>query len=188
MRIECGPCALRPWQSGDESALVRHGNDRRVWEGLRDRFPHPYTQADAEGWIGFARAQRPTLNLAIVVDGEPVGGIGIELQEDVHRHAAELGYWLGAAVWGRGLATAAVRAMTSHVFNTLEVRRLYATPFASNPASARVLEKLGYRHEGRLRSHVLKDGRFLDLDVYGVLREEWTGKAGAGQRGQEAVR
>ena len=178
MRIECGPCALRPWQPGDASALVRHANDRRVWEGLRDRFPHPYTRTDAEGWIAFAGKQQPLLNLAIVVDDEPVGGIGIDPQDDVHRHTAELGYWLGAAVWGRGLATAAVRGMTSHVFGTLEVRRLYATPFSSNAGSARVLEKLGYRHEGRLRAHVLKDGRILDLDVYGVLREEWAGRAG----------
>lgn len=178
MRIECGSCALRPWQPGDASALVRHANDRRVWEGLRDRFPHPYTRTDAEEWIAFAGKQQPPINLAIVVDDEPVGGIGIDPQDDVHRHTAELGYWLGAAVWGRGLATAAVRGMTSHVFGTSEVRRLYATPFSSNAGSARVLEKLGYRHEGRLRAHVLKDGRILDLDVYGVLREEWAGTAG----------
>ena len=177
LRIECGPCALRPWQPGDAADLTRHANERRVWEGLRDRFPHPYTRSDAEGWIAFAGQREPPLNLAIALDDEPVGGIGIELQEDVHRHTAELGYWLGVEVWGRGLATAAVKAMTSYAFATLAIRRLYATPFSSNPASARVLEKLGYRHEGRLRGHVFKAGRILDLDVYGVLREEWAGKA-----------
>src|SRR5439155_1416489 len=69
---------LRPWRVGDEASLVRHANNRRVWRNL-SRLPHPYTTADAHAWIARASAQSPVTDFAITVDGEAVGGIGVEL-------------------------------------------------------------------------------------------------------------
>jgi RimJ/RimL family protein N-acetyltransferase len=112
-------CTLRPWRRGDESSLVLHANDRRVWLNLRDRFPHPYTAKDADEWIAHAGAQAPVLNFAIVVDGAAVGGIGLEPGTDVHRRSAEVGYWLGPPFWGRGIATEALRAVTDYAFTAL---------------------------------------------------------------------
>src|SRR5438105_3326406 len=96
---------LRPWRVGDEDSLVRHANNRRVWRNL-SRLPHPYTTADAHAWIARASAQSPVTDFAITVDGEAVGGIGVELGRDVFRRSAEIGYWLGEAYWGRGSARA----------------------------------------------------------------------------------
>ena len=94
---------------GDEPALVRHADNRKIWLNVRDRFPHPYTPADAEAWVARAAAATPETQFAIEVEGEAVGGVGLFLQADVERYSAEIGYWLGEALWGRGLATAVVR-------------------------------------------------------------------------------
>ena len=79
---------LRAWRRGDEASLVRHASNRNVWLNVRDRFPHPYTAADADEWIARASTRSPLTSFAIVVDGEAVGGIGLELGTDVFRREA----------------------------------------------------------------------------------------------------
>ena len=87
--------------------------------------------------------------------------------------AAEVGYWLGEEYWGRGIATHAVRALTTQAFaERPELRRLYALPLTSNPASARVLDKAGWHREGMLRESAIKDGVVLNQWVYSILRSE----------------
>ena len=88
-------------------------NDRRIWLQLRDLFPHPYHLADAEAYISRVGAEDPPRSLAIVIDGRVIGGVGLQLMTDVNRRSAEIGYWLGAAYWGRGIATEAVALVTS---------------------------------------------------------------------------
>jgi len=85
---------------------------------------------------------------------------------DVHRHTAELGYWLGEKFWGRGIMSEAVGAFRDFCFTNFPFRRVYAEPFANNPASARVLEKAGFFFEGRLKNNVIKDGKLLDSLLY----------------------
>ena len=120
-----------------------------------------------------ANAMSPRSYFAIEVEGHAAGGIGYTPHVDVERISAELGYWLGARFWRRGIVTAAVRAVTVHAFAVdPSLRRLYAVPFATNPASARVLEKAGYRLEGTLRQSALKDGRILDQWLYAIVRQD----------------
>jgi [ribosomal protein S5]-alanine N-acetyltransferase len=163
-------CTLRAWRRGDEASLVRHADNRNVSRNLKDRFPSPYTAADAREWIAHASAQAPPTSLAIVVDGAAVGGVGIELGTDVFRRSAEIGYWLGEPFWGRGIATEALRAMTAYAFERFDICRLEAGVFDWNPASARVLEKNGYVLEGRARLGVIKDGRMGDRLLYALVR------------------
>jgi RimJ/RimL family protein N-acetyltransferase len=137
---------------------------------MRDRFPYPYTADDADAWIKKASAETPATSFAIVVDGAAVGGVGIELGTDVFRRSAEIGYWLGEPLWGRGIATEALRAMTEYAFAHFDVCRLEAGVFGWNPASARVLEKAGYTLEGRARNAVVKDDRTTDRLLYGLVR------------------
>lgn len=111
-------------------------------------------------------------DFAIVVDGAAAGGIGFERQPDVERHSVELGYWLGEEYWGRGIVTAAVRAMCEHIFASFDVCRIQSTVFDGNPASVRVLEKAGFAFEGRLRSAVTKGGRRMDALVYARLKDD----------------
>jgi RimJ/RimL family protein N-acetyltransferase len=168
-------CALRPWRDGDQHDLVRHANNRRVWLGLRDRFPHPYTLRDAEAFLARGYAQNPPTGLAIAVDDRPVGGIGLMLGHDVERISAEIGYWLGEEYWGRGIATAAVGSLTKTAFATFELNRLFAVPYADNAASIRVLVKAGYRHEGTLLASAIKDGRIRDQELFAITRREVLG-------------
>ena len=163
-------CTLRPWRKGDEGSLARYANNRHVSGNLKDRFPFPYTAAEATAWIEHVAGQAPTCNFAIVVDGEAVGGTGIELGEDIFYRSAEVGYWLGEPFWGRGIATEVLRAVTEYAFATFDIIRLEAGVFGWNPASARVLEKAGYTLEGRMRHAVVKNGRVGDRLIYGLLR------------------
>jgi ribosomal-protein-alanine N-acetyltransferase len=172
MQIEFSHGLLRPWQLDDAKALVAQANDRRISQNLRDAFPHPYTADDADRWLAVANKFDPPRNFAIVVDGDPAGGIGLVLKEDVYHRTAEIGYWLGEAYWGRGIATSAVRAMVDYAFAKFDLRRLYAGVFGWNSASARVLEKAGFTFEARLRQAITKGGRTTDELVYALVREE----------------
>ena len=173
VHLPCGPCALRSWRPADADALARHASSRAVWLRLRDGFPHPYTRANAEGWIAYASAQRPETHFAIDLAGEAVGGIGLVLGEDVERCSAEVGYWLGEAVWGRGLATAALGGLTGYAFEVFGLTRIFAVPFADNTASIRVLEKCGYRFEGRMRRSAVKAGVVKDQALHAITDEDW---------------
>ena len=173
MRLDCGRCVLRPWGKGDEPSLVRYADNHEVWRRLRDRFPRPYTHADAEWWVAFARRQDPQAQFAIEVDGEAAGGIGLELKSDVERRSAEIGYWLGETFWGKGIATAAVRGLTGYGFEALDLTRVFAVPFADGSASIRVLEKCGYVREGTMRRSATKEGLVLDQALYAVTDQDW---------------
>ena len=152
---------------------MRHANDRRIWLNLRDAFPHPYTGADAKRFLARVREMEPQTFYAIAVGPEAVGGIGYTLHTDVERISAEIGYWLGVAYWGRGIMTAALRGATRIAFESHpDLRRLYAVPYAGNLASARVLEKVGYHLEGRMRESAIKDGVVVDQLLYAKLRDE----------------
>ncbi len=170
MELRLTRCTVRSWRPDDVEALARHANSRAIWRNLRDRFPHPYTRADAELWIRLAREADPETHFAIAVGGEAVGSIGFELQTDVAYRSAEIGYWLGEAYWGRGIATEALVAVTAYAFAHFDLCRLYAFVFEWNPASARVLEKAGYVCEGRLRKSVTKEGRTIDCFLYARVR------------------
>ena len=166
MHVVLKECEIRSWRSSDLESLVRHANNRKVWLALRDAFPHPYTADDASKFLQNATTVQPTTNFCIEVDGVAVGGIGIHLGRDVHRHTAEFGYWLAEEFWRRGIMTEAVGAFTDFCFDNFSLHRIYAEPFANNPASARVLEKAGFVLEGRLKNNVVKDGELLDSLMY----------------------
>lgn len=173
MHLDLGVCVIRPWREDDAASLARHANSRRVWENLRDGFPHPYTEIHAARFLAHATHVKPPRHFAIVVDEETIGGIGYHLDDDASPCGAELGYWLNESYWGRGIGTAAVRAVTALAFEAhTPLDRIYAVSFAWNGASARVLEKSGYTLERTIRHGAIKDGRAVDQVLYAVVREE----------------
>ncbi len=174
MELNCGKCKVRSWHPNDVESIVRHANNRKIWLNLRDRFPYPYTKADAQNWIQSALSMRPETNFAIDVSGEAVGGIGFELKTDVERYSAEVGYWLGEEFWGQGICTSALKATTQYAIEAYHLTRIFAVPFSENLASIRVLEKAGYSREGIMRRSAFKDGRFLDEVLYAFVIEDWT--------------
>lgn len=171
MELSLTQALIRSWRPQDASSLARHADNRRVWRNLRDRFPHPYTLADAERWIRTATQAMPQTHFAIVIGDEAMGGIGLDLKTDVSRKSAEIGLWLGEVFWGRGIGTEAVRAVTNLAFSTFDICRVYAEVFEWNPASIRMLEKAGYTFEGRLRKSVTKDGHTIDSMLYAIVQE-----------------
>jgi RimJ/RimL family protein N-acetyltransferase len=153
---------------------VHYADNWKVAQHLRDTFPHPYTRAAAERWVAYnAAVQGPTLDFAITLDGEAIGGIGFLRNEDIFRCALELGYWLGEPFWGRGFVAEAIVAVVDYAFATFpEVTVVQARHIVSNPASGRVLEKAGFQLEGRLRDAAVKRGVVSDLLVYSRTRAE----------------
>ena len=177
MRIDLECCSIRPWRRSDRDSLIRHADNRKIWRNLADVFPHPYTAQDADAWFSLLEAQSPLTNFAIEVDGEAIGGIGLTPFKDVGCKTAEFGYWLGEAHWGRGIATAAAKAFIAYVFENDVFVRLQAGVFEWNPASMRVLEKVGCVREGVLRCSVFKDGQVIDRVLYAITRDAMRGPA-----------
>ncbi len=172
MEIQCSVCLLRPLVAADALALARHANDRDIWLNLRDRFPHPYGLSDAEDYIAAVAARPTQISFGIDSAGEAAGTVSLMLGEDIARRTAEIGYWLGRAYWGRGIMTAAVRAVTTYALATLALDRVFALPFVENEASSRVLERAGYRREGRMRHSALKAGVVRDQWLYAHIRDD----------------
>lgn len=107
--------------------------------------------------------------LHALADDVDVGGAGIEPRGGSHAGVATVGYWLGKAYWGRGIATAALRKVVERTF-AMGYRRAEANVFAPSLASARVLEKCGFTLEARLRAaYVQRDGTPCDKLIYGRL-------------------
>jgi len=170
VRLPLSLCTIRPWAETDADSLQRHANNRHVSMHLRDRFPFPYEIEQARTFLGWIAKQPSPTVWAIEVNGEAAGGIGIELHTDVERVSAEIGYWLGEAMWGRGIATEALTAVTAEAFKRFDITRLYALPFADHAASVRVLEKAGYVREGHLRRSAIKDGKVRDQLLFAAYR------------------
>jgi RimJ/RimL family protein N-acetyltransferase len=170
IRTELQHCVLRRWAAADQPQLVRIANNRSIWRNLTDLFPHPYTEADARFWIDHANAPSASLHLAIDVCGEAAGGIGIIAGEGIYQRTGQFGYWLGEPFWGRGIATAAARALVRYADDHLPFARLEAAVFAWNPVSMRVLEKAGFVREGILRDSVFKDGQLTDSILYAHVK------------------
>ena len=167
---------VRRWRLGDVASLVRHANNINIARHLRDRFPQPYTIDDAKGFVAYASDETITAtNLAIEVGGEAAGAVGFIVGTDVERFSAEVGYWLGEPYWGRGIATEALSLVTAYAFDRLNLLRMFAVPFADNPASARVLEKAGYEREAHLRASAVKYGQPRDQLLYARINREWRG-------------
>lgn len=175
VKLQGTRCTLRLWRLDDTESLVKHANNINVARQLRDRFPHPYSRANASAFLKAAISAPEPSNLAIEVDGQAVGAIGYVSGIDVERYSAEIGYWLGEPHWGKGIATEALVLMTTHVFESMNMLRLFALPFADNAGSIRVLEKAGYVREAILRSSSVKYGQPRDQLLYACVNEKWRG-------------
>jgi ribosomal-protein-alanine N-acetyltransferase len=163
---------LRRYQRADIPDLVNLIGAREIAE-MTLRVPHPYTIKDAQSLLQQVAKDPNLARFAIVVrdTNRLCGGIGLNLELPHDR--AELGYWVGVPFWGNGYCTEAARALLHHGFERLGLRRIYASCFINNPASRRVLEKLGFQYEGCLRQHINKWNEYRDLEYFGLLATEW---------------
>ncbi|TVQ15798.1 MAG: N-acetyltransferase [Leptolyngbya sp. DLM2.Bin27] len=165
---------LRPFGLADVPTVVALAGDRTIAENTLS-IPHPYTEADAEDWINQQQADgaaSKAMTFAITLpDGTLCGSVGLGLYPAYNM--AELGYWVGRPFWGRGYATESGAAVVDWGFSRLGLNRINATHFGDNPASGRVMEKLGMTKEGYRRRQTPKWGVYRDVALYGLLREDW---------------
>ena len=173
MKIPFGDYCIRSYEYSDQEALIKYANNYNVSRLLRDQFPFPYTKTDAETWLIHACNQEIETNFVIANKNELIGAIGINLQEDVNRFSAEIGYWIGEPFWGKSISTEALKVFTKFAFENFNLSRIFAHVFEGNDASEKVLLKAGYKKEGTLRKAVFKEGKFLDQYIYAILAEEF---------------
>ena len=172
MQIASGNMIIRDWNVGDAPALASIANNKKIFDHLRDGFPHPYTLEDAKSWIKNTRENTSLMSFAIEWKGELAGSIGIVKKEDIYRKNVEIGYFLGEKFWNQGIMTTVIYNIVTYIFQHLDVMRIYAEPFASNTASRKALEKAGFRCEALLRKAVIKNGVMLDSCIYAILKED----------------
>lgn len=162
---------LRTWQRSDQAVLAQLCNNIKIWNNVRDRMPHPYNSSHARTFIEFYRRQNPPRVLAIEADMHLTGAIGLELQDDISRLSAELGYWIGEPYWGQGIATEAVKQMIAYTYSNFgHLIRIYAKVFEGNRASMKVLEKNGFYLESIQRRSAIKNNIIQDEYIWVLLK------------------
>lgn len=162
---------LRPFEPSDAPRVQELASAREIAYNTLV-VPHPYPEGEAERWIATHRDdfQQNRIHHFALDDGDLVGAMALMMKNEC---VAELGYWIGLPYWGRGYATEAAREIVRYGFEQCGLQRVFAGHYTRNPASGRVLQKIGMQHEGTQRRHVLKWGEYLDMALYGILREEW---------------
>lgn len=164
---------IRHLHKQDAESLSSLANNKKIWDNLRDYIPHPYTLEDAESFIEMISTNPPITTFAISYLDEFVGVMGYNLQKDIYRESAEIGYWLGEPYWGKGIASKAIGQVINHAFNELDLKRLFTSVFDYNEASMRVLEKAGFHREGRAIKSIIKNGVYLDEIKFGLLNPKY---------------
>lgn len=158
----------------DKPQYLEHLNATDIFQkNTGSSLPFPYLDIDAETWI--SQVVRGTLegdrrrDWAIRNSQDVLLG-SIGLFDLVPGERAEIGYWLAQPYWGQGLMSRIVRRLSDFAFEQYQLQRLFGQVFATNTASARVLEKAGFLLEGTLRNHFFKDGQVSDVKIFGLTR------------------
>jgi [ribosomal protein S5]-alanine N-acetyltransferase len=166
---------LRPFTLADAPNVQKLAGSKAIADTTL-HIPYPYPDGQAERWISahaprFRDGRGAIFAITLPEDGLAIGSIGLVVVPDYQR--AGMGYWLGQSYWGLGYMTEAARKLLHYGFTELGLNRICADYFSRNPASGRVMEKIGMRYEGTLRQHVVKWGKFEDLKMYGILKSEF---------------
>jgi len=159
---------LKSLANVSSSEIQRLADNYAVARNLRDSFPHPYTLADAQYFKDLVNTGDLGTVFALFDDDTFIGVGSIIPHEG--EGAAELGYWLGEPFWGKGFATAAAQQLLTYAFQELDFQKVYAYVFAYNPASMRVLEKVGFTEEAILAQSTLKEGEYYDEYRFSINR------------------
>ena len=165
---------LRPFTADDGLRVEELAGAREIADTTA-HVPHPYPAGGGAGWIAthgpkWAAGQSITFAVTTAPDGL-IGAMGLIVVERVN--SATLGYWTGVSYWGRGFTTEAARAVVDFGFEVVGLNRVDATYLTRNPASGRVMEKIGMRAEGIFREAERKWGVYEDVAQKAILRSEW---------------
>jgi RimJ/RimL family protein N-acetyltransferase len=167
---------LSPISWDDRPAYLKHLNETDEFQRNTAGIPFPYMEFDVDQWlsrgVNLSVARDQIINLAIRnSDGELIGEVGA--MDFIENEQGEIGYWLAKPYWGQGITTESVRCFCKFAFERFQLQRIYGKVFATNPRSARVLSKVGFKHEGTLRNGYFRDGQPVDDHLFGLLRDEF---------------
>ena len=173
--IETQRLVLRAFTAADAHAVQRLAGDPAV-AATTLVIPHPYTDGLAERWIATHATQARkggifVFAICLRATAELIGSIGVHVNK--RDNNASIGYWIGKPYWNLGYCTEAATAVVGFGFNTLGLNKMHAFIASINPASGRVLEKLGMVHEGHRPAHIRKADQYYDTDDYGLLRGDY---------------
>lgn len=157
---------LRPFVTEDAERLAEIGNSLNIAKFMAGRYPFPYFKEDAEKFIQETLKKQPVQSFAIIHENQIIGACGIHPQEDIFKNNAEIGYWLGEAYHGKGLAFEALQLLIPYAFENFKVNRLYARVFGNNPRSMKLLEKSGFKLEAKYDGTLERFGEILDEYIY----------------------
>jgi len=160
MLLVSGDVSLRQIRNEDARRMALLSNNEKIGRNLRDGFPFPYTLKDARNFIKKFR-HHPTF-FAIEYKGEYAGNISLVPQDNVYRHTAEIGYFIGEPYWNKGIMTIAVNLITDFGFKVCNFARIHTGVYSYNPASQKVLLKCGYTQEAVFKKNIFKNGRLHD--------------------------
>ncbi len=173
--LESDRVLLRPYVEQDAARVQSLAGDRAIADTTLN-IPHPYEDGMAEQWIGkhrglFAAGTHVIYAVTERATSELLGTVGLTVERRFNK--ANLGYWIGKPYWGQGFATEAAGLIVAYGFRELGLHRIASMHIVRNPASGKVMQKLGMQYEGTLRADTMKWGRYEDLCVYGLLVDEW---------------
>lgn len=164
---------LRPWNENDTQNLCKYANNKHIADNLKDSFPYPYTEEDAQYFINRARnyPKEKGVIYAIEYNGEAVGNVSVELKSGVYRKTIEIGYWLGEPYWRRGIMTSALTEVVDQAFRNENIVRVYAEVMENNIGGRHVLEKSGLKLEAILHKNIYKNEQVCDSCIYSKIRD-----------------
>lgn len=177
--IETQRLLLRPVTLEDSERVEELASDYDVSKTTLN-IPYPYPAGGGKEFIKSVLEFEKNGEIAIfaITNKETQTLLGlINLNIAVPHKRGELGYFVGKPYWGMGYGTEAARSILSYGFNELDLNKIYAAAFKSNPGSWRIMEKIGLKHEGTHKQHVSRSGEFFDLAYYGLVKEDYLKEA-----------
>ena len=177
--LETEQLILRPFTIDDAPTVQKLAGDKAIAETTLT-IPYPYEDGISEEWIGkheklFENGKAVNFAITARTGNQLVGAISLNIEK--HFDSAEMGYWIGKPYWNKGYCTEAARVLLDYGFNELGLNRIFAFHMNHNKASGQIMRKIGMTLEGCHRQAVKKWDNYIDLNMYAILKYEYTAKS-----------
>jgi ribosomal-protein-alanine N-acetyltransferase len=170
--IETDRLLLRAFNLSDSKEVQRLAGDKKVAE-VTATIPHPYPDGVAEEWIknhqaDYSEGTNVCWAIELKADRKLIGCVALGISKK-HKKA-EIGYWIGVDYWNKGFCSEAAKEAVNYAFTNLSLNKITSRHLSVNPASGKVMQKIGMVQEGCLAQDFSRDGEFLDMIIYGLLK------------------
>jgi len=171
---------LRKFKESDADSIAKYANNPNIAKWLTNEFPHPYSKEEAERFINIVLNENMDV-FTIEVNKEAAGSIGVfpqgEREEKTNDTTisicdkqAELGYWLAEKYWNKGIMTSAIKDMVNYGFETFDIDCIFATPFKENIVSQKVLKKVGFKTDSKVRK-IIKSNEIYEVLIFSIMKK-----------------